>query len=157
ELETARAKYPDETGWTTLQVEIDTRQAALRQQSAIADSVREFLKRGDFRAAAAKLAEGRSRHQNDALWSNLQAEIETRQAQAAEMAERVRECVRRGDLAQAAAQLAAARANCPDESRWTELQKEIEALRAETSVRASLKAGDWGKAAGQLDAARKNV
>ena len=160
ELETARAKYPDETGWTTLQVEIDARQAALRQQSAVADSLRECLKRGDFRAAAAKLAEGRSRHQNDALWSTLQAEIDARQGQAAEMAERIRECVRRGDIAEATAQLAAARTNCPGESRWTELQKEIEARQAETraeSVRACLKAGDWGQAEAQLDAARRSA
>ncbi|HEY2015558.1 MAG TPA: protein kinase, partial [Bryobacteraceae bacterium] len=136
ELSAARAKYPDETGWNALQMEIDARDASLRHQAAIADSVRECLKRDDLREAAAKLAEGRARHQNEALWATLQAEIDTRraffnrQAEIGAAADGVRNALKRDDVTRAEVELEAARASYPDESIWADLRAQVDARQA---------------------------
>ncbi len=135
ELSAASARYPDDSLWAGLRSEIEARRDLLRQQTALAASVRESLGRDDIRQAASKLAEARAKFQNQALWARVQAEIDARQARLQRQAEiaaavsKVRDYLKRGDLKEAAARLRMARESDPDERIWISLQAEIDARR----------------------------
>jgi len=182
-LAAGRARYPDESLWVSLQVEIDVQQEQLREQEAIAGQIRECLKRDDIRGAAAKLAEGRSLYHNETLWNNLRLEIDARKdrpgspaqrddtatlaagAQPADIAASVRKCLERDDIRQAAVELGAAGIKERDESLWTSLKTEIETRQAQLArreyvaaiaqrVRQRLGRGALKQAAVELNAAR---
>jgi len=182
-LAAGRARYPDESLWVTLQVEIDVQREQLREQEAIAGQIRDCLKRDDIRGAAAKLAEGRSLYHNETLWNNLRLEIDARKdrsgspaqrddtatlaagAQPADIAASVRKCLERDDIRQAAVELGAAGIKERDESLWTSLKTEIETRQAQLArreyvaaiaqrVRQRLGRGALKQAAVELNAAR---
>ena len=155
-LTAARTKFPGEAVWTTLEAEINARQAALKRQqeiAAAAGNVRRWLNRGptrdspeaasiterrkallsrrneDLPPARAELDAARSRHPGEALWDTLQAEIDARRAlldAESAIAARVSECLERGEAAQAESLLATARAQCPDEDFWSLFLAEIQ-------------------------------
>jgi serine/threonine-protein kinase len=133
ELEAARAKYPGEHLWDTLQAEIDARRAVLDAESAIAERVSQCLERGELAQAAAELAAARARYPDDDLWGMFLTEIKGLQellklrAEVARIAENVRDRLKRDNLQGARSELAAARAKYPNERVWAALQTEIDA------------------------------
>jgi hypothetical protein len=79
----ARAKYPGEAVWTTLEEEINAREAVLKRQAGISAAekgVREALSRDDIRQAVAALMAARARYAGEPAWATLEAEINARQA-----------------------------------------------------------------------------
>ena len=173
ELDAARAKYPGQGLWATLQADIDARQAVIRRQLEVPillDSVRKCLKQGDLRQATAELAAARAKYPGEVPWETVQAEIEAQRellrirAEVAELAESVRGCLKRNDVRQAAAELSAARTKYPDESVWATLQagidarqvslREAEVAAAVQSVRGCLQRDDIRQAQQELSAAR---
>ncbi|MBZ5623910.1 MAG: PEGA domain-containing protein, partial [Acidobacteriia bacterium] len=174
DLGAARAKYPGESLWAELQVEVDARQALLKRQAeiaAMAESIRGCLKRDDLRQAAAELGAARTKYPGENLWATLEAEISARQAllkrqtEIAAMAESIRGCLKRDDLRQAAAELGTARTKYPGENLWATLEVEIGARQAllkrqaeiaavAESIRGSLKRDDLRQAAAELGTAR---
>ena len=135
ELNAGRAKYADELLWAKLQAEMGARETPLQRQNevaAIAQKIRERLKRGDVLKAASELAAGQVRYPGESLWLALQDEIDARETRikrktsVAAIAQRVRECLSRDDLLKAAGELAAGQVLYPDESLWPTLQAEID-------------------------------
>lgn len=168
ELAPARLKYPDEPTWATLQAEIDTKAGALRQKAAVADAVRDCLKRDDIAQAQGKLDDGRAKYPNEPVWSDLQAEIGARQElldKRAAVSASVRGCLDRGDIRRATEELAAGRASYPEDALWAALQAEIDAreslLRRKAAIadaiRDSLKRGDIAQATARLAEARSRM
>lgn len=167
-LMAACGKFPGEAVWTTLEDEINARQAVLKQQheiSAMAESVRRWLsrdhtqadleavsltgmreallqrRREDLRPAMAELDAARAKYPGEDLWGTLQAAIDARRAfldAEGEIAERVSQSLERGDLAQAEARLAAARADYPDEDFWGMFLTEIGRYRGLLQVQAEV-------------------
>jgi len=190
----ARTKYPQETLWSPLETEIRSRQEVLNQRTTIetaAENIRRWLQRdhaGDLKAgsmaarrddllrlrrddlqpAKAELEAARANHPGEALWDQLQTEIEARgaflEAETA-MGGRISQLVENGDLAAAQSQLAAARAAQPDESFWGIFQAEIkrcgdlrrshaDIARIAQSIRQRLQRDDLRSARVELDSAR---
>ncbi|MGA3073046.1 MAG: protein kinase [Bryobacteraceae bacterium] len=136
EVVAARAKYPGEHLWDTLQAEIDERRAFLDAESALAERVRQCLERGELAQAEARLAAARAQYPDDDLWGIFLAEIERHKellksrAEVARIARGIRDRLERDDLAGVIADFDAARARYPNESVWMVLQTEIDARQA---------------------------
>ena len=170
ELRSARSTFPNDPLWATLQREIEARQADLDRRdqiAAIAERVRASLQRNDPASASAALREARTRYPHEHLWTELQSEVEARQAdidrgtQVAGIAQRIREALRRDDLASAAVELRSGRAASPDDPLWATLQAEIDTHQADLTrqaeidalaerVRACLRRNDPGAASAAL-------
>jgi len=154
----ARGKFPGEPVWTSLEAEIDARQAVLKRAeiAAVAERIRGWLlqRPEGLPQAVAELDAARAKYPGEDLWSTLQAEIEARRAYLdgeAKLAERVDQSLERGDLAEAGSQLNAARANYPDEDFWGMYLMEIDHCRG---IRDSLQRGDLEGAQAELDSSR---
>jgi len=136
EVASARAKYPGEHLWDTLQAEIDERRAFLDAESAIAEPVSQCLERGEFAQALARLAAARAQYPDDDLWGIFLAEIKRHQellksrAEVARIAKGIRDRLERDDVGGVIADLDAARAKYPNEPVWAALQTEIAARQA---------------------------
>jgi serine/threonine protein kinase len=85
QLNAARARYPSEPFWPTLQKEIDARREAIERASKdeFVASIRGCLTENDLTTARERLQAARNRHPEDeGLWNELRSEIDTRQVQA---------------------------------------------------------------------------
>jgi serine/threonine protein kinase len=137
ELDEARAKYPGEELWGTLQTEIDARRAFLDAEGEVAERVSQCVDRGKVAQAEAELAAARTQFPDEDLWSMFLTEIGRYrellklQEEVGRIAERVRDCLKRNDVQGAGSQLAAARVKYPDQGMWGVLQEDIDARRAE--------------------------
>jgi len=118
EVAAARAKYPDEALWDTLQAEV-----------AIAERVHRHIERGELAQAEAQLIAARAQYPDEDRWRPLQDLLKSR-AEVTRIVESVRSCMKRDDLGGAIAELNAARATYPNEPDWAALQTEIAARQA---------------------------
>ena len=134
ELGAARARYPGEPLWNTLQAEIEARRAALAAETAnsraevarMGESIRDLLQRGELRAASENLAAARKKYPQEAAWAGFQAEIaEAVRVAIVESEARIRESLQRDDIAAARAGPEAARQQHPGARQWDGLQAEI--------------------------------
>ncbi|SPE34759.1 hypothetical protein SBA6_40044 [Candidatus Sulfopaludibacter sp. SbA6] len=136
ELDAARAKYPGEDLWGTLQAAIDARRAFLDAEGEIAERVSHSLERGDLAQAEAQLAAARADYPDEDFWGMFLTEIGRyrgllqSQAEVARIRESVRDRLKRDDLRGARTSLDAARAKNPNEGIWAILQAEIDARQA---------------------------
>ncbi len=170
ELERGRAKFPGQAIWTTLQDELDARQALLRRLAEIpelAEAVRVCLRRDDIGGAQKALAAARSKYAGEEMWATLDAEIATaqkklRQKEIDGVAAAIRQSVEQDDVVKATAQLRAAMQDYAGEPVWGVLQADIakrqraltEIAATTDTIRKQLERDDVRKAAGALAAAR---
>ena len=102
----------------------------------VRDSIRERLKRDDFALACLELASARKRYPSEAIWDELQAELNELQQRLERRAaleaaiEGVRRALARDDLQEAISKLRAGRASYPGEVIWSTLEEEIKARSA---------------------------
>jgi hypothetical protein len=167
-LDEARAKYPGEAFWATLQGEIDRRRSQL--EGEIRESVRNCRSLDPIDWYARSVAAALATYPGDGFLKTLQAEIGARReplerASQADCEGRVRESLRQGDLATAQVHLSAARSKHPRAGVWAELQAEIDTRRAALArqaevaaagerVRACCERDDLQQASAELNAAR---
>ncbi len=76
DLETARARHPDEALWRAIESEIDGRRVLLDSETAIAKRIRESLEREDTASARAQWNEAQQRYPDEEFWELLRGEIE---------------------------------------------------------------------------------
>lgn len=147
-LTAARAKFPGEALWATLEAEINARGTVVKRQleiAALGDNMRRYLNRThtwdgsdatpaadrrnallsrrseDLATATAELQVARAKHPGEPLWDTLQAEIAARRVfldAESAMAGRINQCLEHGDAAQAETLLASARTQYPDQDFW---------------------------------------
>ncbi len=143
DLDHARAKYPGESAWQSIQTQIAEWQATLQRESL--DSVRACNDLASLDAKARQLAAAQTRYPGERFWTNLETEIQTRRAglERASIAEReahIREALQKSDLRQAREQLDAAKSAHPQAPAWPFLQHELDELQAAVSRREDLQA-----------------
>jgi serine/threonine-protein kinase len=92
-LNAARARYPGDRMWATLQAEIDACREALDRRARIAaaeTAVRAPLERGDLSTARLELEKARSEYPGEEVWTRLQQKIEALHAEVEAARERQR-------------------------------------------------------------------